>query len=192
MWSGTDIVRLEGSSEGKHRCVTVYKGGAIPRWRMSIEPKMQQPLNLTLNLQDDHDLDGNKRIFVLIAVALQLVALIIPALITYQWQWQGRNARNIYGYPCFVAGSVLLLIGMYISATIVDQVTTERTRSIHVGIEATARDSRMFILQEACIVADTSFKRALLAAPEGREHLYSSTLAIAHSWRSDIPESCQW
>lgn len=127
--------------------------------------------NLALNVKSVSSLE--LRIWAAVAILLQSVALAVPALATYHWRWpKGSNPVADYGYPCFFAGSVLLMSGLVLCGHVIEGVTTE-----HHFMPVEGKCSYEVVrLQRACTVGDQHFKSFALFNPPGDPSIKTSRM----------------
>ena len=86
-----------------------------------------QPPNLILNVHGTFPNIGELRAFVTIGIALQLVAVAIPAIMTYHWRKpKGSNPIQDYAYPTFLLGTCLLFVSIALCSYIIEATTVEQ------------------------------------------------------------------
>ncbi|KAH6865699.1 hypothetical protein BKA58DRAFT_442472 [Alternaria rosae] len=97
-------------------------------WMDYFKELASQPPNLTLNIHNTFP--GNMELwgFVLIGIALQLVAIGIPAAMTYYWRKpKGANPVQHYAYPTFLVGTCLLVVSIAMCSYIIEATSVEHT-----------------------------------------------------------------
>lgn len=110
--------------------------------------------NIALNVQNSTASPIQLVACATIGTLLQLGALVFPAMSTYYWKWtKGGSAIAAYGYPCFAAGTVMIVIGMIFCGRVIEGSTTEQ----EFAPEHPAPDIRIMRLQKACTVSDKHF-----------------------------------
>ena len=86
-----------------------------------------QPPNLTLNVHGALPGSGELWAFAMVGIALQFVAVAIPALMTYYWG-KSKNTKAVedYAYPTFLLGTCLLVVSMALCSYIIEATTVEQ------------------------------------------------------------------
>ena len=86
-----------------------------------------QPPNLTLNVHGALPGVGELWAFAMVGIALQFVAVAIPALMTYYWgKPKDTKAVEDYAYPTFLLGTCLLVVSMALCSYIIEATTVEQ------------------------------------------------------------------
>ena len=86
--------------------------------------------NLALNVRGAIISAKELRIWAVVGILLQTFTLLFPALATYYspWQWQRKGvAVPKYAYGSFVAGSIAIIVGMFLCGHVVEGSTREFT-----------------------------------------------------------------
>jgi hypothetical protein len=97
-----------------------------PTIREQIEQLSRGAPNLALNIPTATARQKELCFWVAWAVLAQMGVLILPAIATYRWKWmRGNNSVPSYGYPCFVLGSVAIVIGLMLCSHTIEASTTE-------------------------------------------------------------------
>ncbi|KAI4924276.1 uncharacterized protein J4E92_007357 [Alternaria infectoria] len=114
-----------------------------------------QPPNLILNVHNTFPRSGELWALVMIGVALQLVAMAIPAIMTYHWrQPKGSNPVQDYAYPTFLLGTCLLVVSIALCSYIIEATTVEQVFTPTVGYVV----ENIFRLQVQQNIGDQPFK----------------------------------
>jgi len=86
-----------------------------------------QPPNLILNVYNTFPKSAELWAFAMIGMALQLVAVAIPAIMTYHWRKpKGSQPVQDYAYPTFLLGTCLLVMGIALCSYIIEATTVEQ------------------------------------------------------------------
>jgi len=187
MWTGSDVVRIAGSGLDKVGLVALVLNGQNRHVARNILPedlRMSEnrqnvlcPMNVTLNTSIKIG-SWEKRAHGLVAIMLQAATFALAAYISYKWKWSGGGYEAPYGYPCYLVGSIMVILGMFASAHLVDSVTRDRIMPIIEILENLAtrdggvdwRNGRIFMYQKECDIGDKHFPASLVLLP-GPVHL---------------------
>jgi hypothetical protein len=185
MWTGRDIVRTKGRrAKDTMGTLVVTKEGEILGIGRAFNSGLYGPQrlgyrtvnslgsgapNLALNVKDPTFLTRETWILVLTGVVLQLAAFAIAWMTTYRWQFSevSPDGRS-YGYPLFVAGTVLQSAGLLGCAYAIQAATTEYYSKYQANQPAGETnnavvqrggdlDVAVVRLQQACTVGDQEF-----------------------------------
>ena len=86
-----------------------------------------QPPNLILNVHNTFPKSGELWAFAMIWMALQFVAVAIPAIMTYHWKEpKGTKPVQDYAYPTFLLGTCLLFVSIALCSYIIEATTVEQ------------------------------------------------------------------
>lgn len=87
-----------------------------------------QPPNLTLNVHKAIPTSYELWTFAILGVALQVVAAVIPALMTYYWKI-AKSTKPVqnYAYPTFLVGTSLLVGSIALCSYVIEATTDEHT-----------------------------------------------------------------
>lgn len=124
------------------------------RWFYSPTPRRLRDAapNLALNVKNATVSRWELRIWAALAVALQFAAMAVPEVATYYWKWEkGGSQIAPYGYPCFLIGTALVVIGVTICGHVIEGVTDECHFYPRYGKALIVR------LQRSCTVGDQHF-----------------------------------
>lgn len=133
-----------------------------------------QALNLMLNIDGAMTSETELWVWALIGFALQVAALIFPAWATYQWRWlKGAETVRPYAYPCYLAGSFSLIVGLIFCSHVIEAVSEERKFVPQNRKEGEIRT--VFRVQMACTLGDQSFPSSLIVNSPGDNSLRTST-----------------
>lgn len=113
--------------------------------------------NLALNVRNATAPAWELWTWAAVGVILQVIAVVVPGLATYHWQWTkaGTKVQN-YGYPCFIIGTLLVVFGTMACGHVIEGVTTEHTFTA-TDWEKEKGDVKILRLQRACTVSDQHF-----------------------------------
>ncbi|KAK3378991.1 hypothetical protein B0T24DRAFT_506525, partial [Lasiosphaeria ovina] len=182
LWSGEEIVRLIGNPQGM-KCLIVTNEARVYDLKSAIEHKLfrsdmvppevtatltNAAPNLALNVKNANAPGWELWLWAFFGVALQLIAIAIPGVATYHWQWPKAGASvAAYGYPCFAIGTVLVIGGVLGCGHVIEGITTEHVfQPEHRGRKA---GMQVLVLQRACTVSDQHFSSyAIFNSPENR------------------------
>ena len=99
-----------------------------PQTRLLAERLAKQPPNLTLNVHKALPTSCELWTFAILGVALQVVAVVIPALMTYHWKTaKGTKPVQNYAYPIFLMGTSLLVGSIALCSYVIEATTDEHT-----------------------------------------------------------------
>ncbi|KAJ3549141.1 hypothetical protein NM208_g653 [Fusarium decemcellulare] len=193
MWSGQQIVRMVGSSEGMET-LTIDRNGKILDVREAFEQDVidegwgrdecdaevleslrNAAPNLALNVQNATAPSWELWSWVALGVLLQSCALVVPGVATYCWKWTKAGGQTPeYGYPCFCIGTVCLVAGMLGCGHVIEGVTTE----YEFGISPKGREQgiKIFRLQKARTVGDQRLPSCVIWNAEDNESIKISRL----------------
>jgi hypothetical protein len=176
LWSGKEIVRTIGSPAGmKNLIVTTREEGnldvvdlrtavlerivhpphkfdwAVPDVYDLMDELRDAPPNLALNVENATVPTWRLYLWALLGVALQLAAIVVPGVATYCWKWEkaGRPVA-LYGYPCFLVGTGLVIIGIMTCGHVIEGTTAEQNFSLD-------SMTQVVRLQRSCTVGDQHF-----------------------------------
>lgn len=109
--------------------------------------------NLTLNARNATMSVKEIWLWAFIGILLQAFAITFAGLATYHWGW-GKAVNTEYGYPCFVTGTILLILDMAMCGHIIEGVTTEYTIC---ESGSPSRRKKFFTLQQSMAIGDQRF-----------------------------------
>ncbi|KAF2791447.1 hypothetical protein K505DRAFT_207343, partial [Melanomma pulvis-pyrius CBS 109.77] len=136
---------------------------------------LQSP-NIALNMDRAIASDRELGVWTALGVILQFMALIIPAVVTYHWKWQkGTTSIQAYAYPCFLAGSCLVTIGIILCSYVIEATTTETT-FVPCDDEQNKKPLKIFRLQIGCTVGDQQFPSCVILNPKDNRIIRTSRL----------------
>jgi ankyrin repeat protein len=110
------------------------------------------------------------------AVALQAAVLAVAALITYypKWKLEDNGAPVArYAYPLFAVGTTVLVTGMFLCATVVEQSTKETVYKFR-NSPTQPRDAFIMWLQQGADVGDQQFDPYAIFASGLRKSILTS------------------
>ncbi|KAK3986210.1 hypothetical protein QBC44DRAFT_248750, partial [Cladorrhinum sp. PSN332] len=178
LWNGNSIVRTKGRPANSMTTLIITDKGRILSLEGAVGAgvycnhgidvksglKFQYPPpNLTLNLRSPAKQSAEIFIFSLLGIFLQAAGLAVSGLAHYQWGWaQSKSQDQSYAYPLYIAGTLLLFLGVMGCGRIVESATSESHlyfTEAHSGRVAVVR------LQDACIVGDQLFPSVAIFNP---------------------------
>lgn len=114
-----------------------------------------------------------------VGLILQIGVVAIHAALTYVMR-KGKGDGKVIGYsfPVTALGTLLLCLGMYICASVVDGSTVETTRALQT---ANGPLQIVWIQRGGQIVSDQQFHSYAIYAPRGRNIIYSSYPTVERS-----------
>ncbi|KAF1850126.1 uncharacterized protein K460DRAFT_326679, partial [Cucurbitaria berberidis CBS 394.84] len=200
LWNGNEVVRQLGHAPTIELVVHRGKGGRndeiqvgnlsmacnsgwleqvgtgewSTRFASGISELPSQSPNITLNIDKSSPSHREVWSFAILGVALQAVALVITAIMTYHWKKKkGNSTVQSYAYPVFLAGSCALFIGMALCSRIIETTTTE-----HVFRPSKpAAVKTIFRLQMACTIGDQRYSPFVILNSEGNKSIRTSRFA---------------
>jgi hypothetical protein len=103
--------------------------------------------------------DFEKWAFAIISLTLQTVAIVLPAVSAYHWHWKkGSKHAPEYAYPCYLAGTLAVCLGVALCSRAIDLATQEINM-----IPARERRIRpIFHVQLSCTIGDQHFPATLI------------------------------
>ncbi|KAI0168718.1 hypothetical protein BJ166DRAFT_464016 [Pestalotiopsis sp. NC0098] len=173
LWSGHEIVRVFGRPDGMKNLVisqgkvydiqtAVDKGimedtGSGRHQENYLGSLREAAPNLALNVRNATAPAWELWTWAVVGVILQVIAVAVPALATYHWQWTkaGTKVQN-YGYPCFLIGTLLVVFGTMACGHVIEGVTTEYTFA-PTDWGKKKGEVKILRLQRACTVSDQHF-----------------------------------
>lgn len=146
--------------------------------------------NLTLNLGPGYS-KYESYFFAILAVSLQSLAIIFPALATFSWHWQ-KNGRKIssYAYPCFFIGTLAVTGGVSFCSWIIDFATEEATVKFNPSskgipiprLAQTTPFSGFFHIQRSCTIGDEEYPLCIIFNDPQNHGLRISRLSFTNRW----------
>ncbi|KAF8251592.1 ankyrin [Wilcoxina mikolae CBS 423.85] len=128
------------------------------------EPWKTTAPNIALNLAGQRVSDFELKVVALIGTLLQISVLVFAGLGVLWSQWNGKFNKAgkqplLYAFPTMAAGTVALVVGMFLCAHIIDRSTVEETWVV----EQSGRDRvRVAWLQKGGSVSDQQFDSYLI------------------------------
>jgi len=137
-----------------------------------------QPPNLLFNVQNALPKSRELWTFAIVGIALQLIALVIPAVMTYYWRKpKGKNPVQDYAYPTFLVGTYLLVVSIALCSFTIETATVEQ-------VFAPADDrsvEKVFWLQLQQNMGDQPFKAYILL-----KHAEDKRIRTSRYWPEDM------
>ncbi|KAF2808792.1 uncharacterized protein BDZ99DRAFT_444593, partial [Mytilinidion resinicola] len=185
LWSGQEVVRQYGTPDTKEMIIVLEKTprvlGLVDAFsgkylreasnkivndskassRILNELAKGAP-NFTLNIRGSTVSRSELWFWTAVGIVCQTVALVIPALGTYYWDWpKGDFPVPSYEYPCFLIGSTFIIIGLIFCSRVIEATTAE-----HDFVQRKSKKIQVLRLQRTCTVSDQHFESyAILNAP---------------------------
>jgi hypothetical protein len=193
MWNGREIVRLAGQPKTLECVFTedetgVCVGGLYDANRVGwmVDKETQSPISgellerLTLHLVPNLALnagrtasESEKWTFAIIALTLQTVAVIIPAVSTYEWHWKkGSKDAQGYAYPCYLAGTLAVCLGVSLCSRAIDLATEE----LDLIPSREGKIGPIFSIQLPCTIGDQDFPATLIMNNDSNQGIRMSGL----------------
>lgn len=142
----------------------------------------KQSPNITLNVAGATPSKLELWTWAAVGLALQAAALIVIGLTVYLWKWQ-EEEENIttYGYPCFLSGSLAVIIGALGCSYVIDK----RTKEITFRSTRDAPIWKVLQVQRACMVGDQHFQSCVIMSEPSDPVFRTSRLKAPHKshWR---------
>lgn len=187
LWSGYEIVRVMGQPAGMKTLIVSDKmvydlKSAINQNILAntnaednaVDILTDAAPNLALNVRNATA--GSRELWTWAAVGtiLQIIGVVIPGIATYIWQWPKADVKvQSYGYPCFVVGTTLVVLGTMICGHVIEGVTIEHKFTKH---SAHAGKMQVLRLQRACTVSDQHFSSYAIFNDDGNHSIRTSRL----------------
>jgi hypothetical protein len=122
-----DVLRAADKGRSKLLKRISDKLGLSRPIQLRAERLAKQPPNLILNVHGALPRSRDLRAFAAIGALIQLVAITIPAFITYYWRTpKATGPVDGYAYPTFLAGSCFLIAGIALCSYIIEATTVEQ------------------------------------------------------------------
>ncbi|KAI5816232.1 hypothetical protein BZA77DRAFT_65879 [Pyronema omphalodes] len=142
--------------------------------------------NISLNLS----VSRNTRelyIAAIFGILVQITVLVVAGLVSYHpglKLTKGGTSVQEYAYPLTSGGTLLLVLGMFICASVVEQSTTEKTFKKADGI----KKAKLYILwlQRGQLIGDQTFESYAMVAEEPAEEIWTSSRQRS---REELPVS---
>lgn len=196
MWSGQQIVRMIGGSEGMKNLIITKDGGVFDiatgfseklieshgfRYNLSLQETADLDAlrdaapNLALNVRNATAPSWELWCWAAFGILLQALALAFPSVTTYYWKWdKAGGAVPDYGYPCFFLGTVAVVAGMMACGHVIEGITTEH--EFVATKEGKDRGLRIVKIQKACTVSDQHFSSYALFNEKDNQSIRTSRL----------------
>jgi hypothetical protein len=181
LWNGREIVRLAGqpkilgcvfTEDETGFCVGDLNEALTKQWMINKENKETQRFTLSVLFTDAGSYPApnlalnagrtasefEKWTFAIIALTLQTVAVIVPAVSTYHWHWnKGSKYAQEYAYPCYLAGTLAVGFGVSLCSHAIDLAT-----EFEIIPFGKRRIGPIFHIQLPCTIGDQDFPTALI------------------------------
>ncbi|KAK0634196.1 hypothetical protein B0T14DRAFT_87254 [Immersiella caudata] len=180
LWSGKEIVRMIGSPAGMKTLITTktedgdivvldlakafsqgllsshgLRAGDASTAKLLGELSEAAP-NLALNVKNATATTWELWLWASVGVILQATAMAVPGVSTYFWQWEKAGVPvPQYGYPCFLVGTLMVIVGVIACGHVIEGITTEHYFSVQAK-RGLAVD-KIVRLQSSCTVSDQHF-----------------------------------
>ncbi|KAF3026588.1 hypothetical protein E8E14_014233 [Neopestalotiopsis sp. 37M] len=209
LWSGHEVVRVMGQPAGMKTLIISDKKvydikSALGRGvleRINIDNEDLDSLadaapNLTLNIRNATAPAWELWTWAAVGTILQLIAVVIPGIATYVWQWPKAGVKvQDYGYPCFVIGTTFVVLGTMICGHVIEGITTEHKftkgslqdyRYFGLHESSLRNDMQIVRLQRACTVSDQHFSSYAIFNEKGNHVIRTSRLNDAAGYRRGL------
>jgi hypothetical protein len=134
--------------------------------------------NLALNVENSTAPTRELWLWALLGVALQLAAMMLPGMATYYWKWEkGGNPTAPYGYPCFLIGTSLVVVGVMTCGHVIEGTTAEQHFDFVSSAQGPRRMQQIVRLQRSCTVGDQHFPSYAIYNSPGNLTLRTSRLS---------------
>jgi hypothetical protein len=131
--------------------------------------------NISLNLSPSRN-PWEAYFWAICGIIVQSAVLVVAGFATYWWTLpKGGSPVMPYAYPLTALGTILLVIGMYVCASVVEKGTKEKTwvsRKSESGTEL--NDIQLLWLQKKNVVSDQCFESYAIIAPGFRKSILTS------------------
>ena len=185
MWSGSEVVRVAGQpstiqyildktskrrmiwtlSEALKRNIYVPNSSDIDAENPNYAP------SLTINVQNAISLSWQLLTLVIIGIIIQIMAFVLSAFIAYGWSWRaGSEMISSYGFPCYLAGTVLLTFGLLGCARVIQN----NSRIDELSPKKIPAEYQPLCIQKACTVDAKHFLSYAIFHPEGQSTIKMS------------------
>ena len=198
LWSGKEVVRLIGSPAGMKNLIIarvdgktkvfdlasafdkrliqsphLYRGD--PNSMRMVHELSDAAPNLALNVKNATAPIWELWLWAAVGVVLQTAALVFPGMLTYFWKLEkGGQQIAPYGYPCFIIGTVLVVIGVAACGHVIEGITTEHNFTADQGPDRQIQ--KVVRLQRACTVSDQHFSSYAIFNSHGDLKIRTSRL----------------
>ena len=136
--------------------------------------------NLALNVKNATAPAHELWLWAALGVFLQFAAVAMPAVTTYHWKWEKAGSPVAsYGYPCFLIGSCLVVMGVMICGHVIEGITDEHNffPSKAAAFESPRPPIQQIIrLQRSCTVGDQRFPSFAIYNSHGDRTIRTSRL----------------
>ncbi|KAI5815819.1 hypothetical protein BZA77DRAFT_73218 [Pyronema omphalodes] len=131
--------------------------------------------NISLNLAV-HRKRWELHLATLLGIVVQVAVLVIAGFASYHSGWnltQGGSLVQGYAYPLTSGGTILLVLGMFICASVIDQSTTEEIYKKHDRI----KNAKLYLLwlQRGKLISDQTFESYAMITKEPAQELWISS-----------------
>ncbi|KAF2107492.1 hypothetical protein BDV96DRAFT_672970 [Lophiotrema nucula] len=194
LWNGQEIVRPFGVPNTKELILYADAGGKLTvltlesavrsgflkedtgrrQSKVDVTALGNEAPNIALNITGATAQPAELWMWAIFGVLVQSSALLIPALSAYYWSWpKGDNSIPSYGFPCFIAGSVGILVGIILCSYTIEASTTEHDFILDPHISASMRP---VYIQLGCTVGDQRYHSHLLCREKSIGRVRTSRL----------------
>jgi hypothetical protein len=199
LWSGKEVVRLIGSPAGMKNLIIAKVNGKTevfdlasafdkrllhsphldeddPNSMRIVDELSNAAPNLALNVKNATAPLWELWFWAAVGVVLQTAALIFPGMLTYFWQLEkGGQPIAPYGYPCFLIGTVFVVIRIAACGHVIEGITTEHNFSVYED-PGKQHIQKVVRLQRACTVSDQHFSSYAIFNSTGNLEIRTSRL----------------
>ena len=86
--------------------------------------------NIAMNVRSNKINQKELQFWLIIGILLETFMLVFPAFATYRWKWVRKGVSVPgYAYPCFLAGSLIMFVGLLACGHVIEGCTTKHTFS---------------------------------------------------------------
>ncbi|KAK4149325.1 hypothetical protein C8A00DRAFT_18972, partial [Chaetomidium leptoderma] len=191
LWTGQEIVRTKGQRPAGMGTLVITKHGhvmsiaaALERGCFSFEEQAEEAHkdvsdaapNLTLNFTGSKNLTRDTWILAAISLAVQIVAVVVTGV--REWHPDDTASHDsqpsLYGFPCYLVGTVSLFLGILGCGRVIEAATTE----LKLRPSAEQRNEVAVVrLQQSCTVGDQRFQSFAIFNPFNNPNIHISRWA---------------
>ncbi|KAH7390337.1 hypothetical protein BKA64DRAFT_696475 [Cadophora sp. MPI-SDFR-AT-0126] len=139
-----------------------------------IEGLLLSAPNIILNVPEAVAPRWELWLFAWVGIISQVAVLILGALTTYHWKFEKGGAPIAqYGYPCTLAGTLTVTLGLLLCSHVIEGSTDECKLELR---DTRRRRQRILRIQRACVVSEQHFSSYALFNSETSNFLRTSRL----------------
>lgn len=184
LWSGSEVVRAIGQPQELKQLIILkdklgrnevgfdenirildlkqaYATGVLvpdsPIDDKELSQLMIQAPNITLNVKNSTSSRNELRSWAILGALVQMGAVAFIGITVYHWKWKkGGNDIAVYGYPCFLVGTLCLIVGTVLCSHVIEGSTREREFRPPNPSDTTIQ--HIICLQKSCTVSEQHFQ----------------------------------